>query len=292
MIPFDFEYHRPGSLMEAARLASDLEGCEFLSGGTDLLVDFKRGARKAKHVVSITGIEELHRIEEGEDSITIGACCTHGEVARSRLIREVFPDIGEAASTIGSIQVRNSGTIGGNLCIAASCADMAPPLLTRGAKVVLFSTEGQREILVEDFFTGPRETARKPSEILTRIIVPVTPRAAGESEGAAFEKFGLRDGSAISVVSVAVRLVLEGDRMVDARIALGAVAPTPMLAVSASDFIKGREWTKEVVNGTAALASRESKPIDDVRGSAEYRRHLVDVLTRRALERARGRATG
>ncbi len=293
MNPSDFEYHKPGTLEEALSLLLSLEDAVILSGGTDLLVDFRRSARSAKNVIAIKHLPELHIIEERDDALIIGSCCTHNDIARSELIRTISPEAAEAAETIGSEQIRNSATIGGNLCSAASCADMGPPLLIRRAKLVLRSTQREREISVKKFFTGPRTTAIAKGEVLTRIIIPIhRSKKGGSKSAAAFFKFGLRDGSAISVASSAVWVVLDENKIKEAKIALGAVAPTPIVAEKAGAFLKDKDLSEENISAAASAAKNEARPISDVRGSGEFRSSIVEVITRRALHKAIERAGG
>lgn len=293
MSPSDFEYHRPSTLEEALSLLLSLEDAVIFSGGTDLLVDFRRSVRSAKNVIAIKHLPELHIIEERGDALIIGACCTHNDIARSQLIRTLSPEAAEAAETIGSEQIRNSATIGGNLCSAASCADMGPPLLVRRAKLLLHSSRGEREISVEKYFTGPRTTAMAKGEVLTRIIIPIHRGKKGSSKNAgAFIKFGLRDGSAISVASSAVWVALGENKIKEARIALGAVAPTPMVAEKAGAFLKDKDLSEENISAAASAAKNEARPISDVRGSGEFRASIVEVLTQRALHKAIERAGG
>ena len=253
------DYHRPAGLGEAVELLERFgDEALALAGGTDVVVDLRRGARGQRHLVSLRDIPELRGIRVEGDTLHIGAMTTAAELGASPEVAAQRPELLEAVRVFAGPQIRNMATVGGNLCTAASCADLAPMLIALSARV---RTTG-RELPLEDLFRDVRATVLKPGEILIDVAVPV--RRPGE--GAAYEAFGQRAASFITVVGVAA--FVRGDTN---RIVLGAVAPTPVLLKNAG-----------VEEARAAAA-----PISDVRGSAEHRRDLVEVLTRRALERAR-----
>ncbi|RMG43925.1 MAG: xanthine dehydrogenase family protein subunit M [Acidobacteria bacterium] len=280
-------YHRPESLAEACRLARELgDRARVLAGGTELLVRRKPGEPVPSDVISLARLDELRGIRVESGTLVIGALTTIRDVARSPLVREQFPVLAEAAALLGSEQIRSRATIGGNFCGAVPCADTPPPCLVGEASVRIAGPEGSREIPAEDLFTGPRQTALRQGEILAEIRIPPQPAGAGAS----FQRFGLRRGSAVAVASVAVRLVISSGTIAGARIALGAVAPTPLLARAAARELEGGRPGPEIFAKAARAAAEEARPICDVRGSAEFRRRLVEVLTRRALEEASARA--
>jgi CO/xanthine dehydrogenase FAD-binding subunit len=282
-----FEYHRPDSLDALLELLERTPDAALLAGGTDLLVDLRRGAKRVDRVISLRDVHELRGIREEGDAVAIGATTPLAEVAEDPAVARWLPDVAEAVRSIGGPQVRSTATLGGNLCTAASCADSAVPLLARGARVVLRSRRGERELPLEDFFTGPRRTALGPGEVLASVHVP---KGAEGTTSGAFFKFGLREGSAISVASVAACVEVADGRIRRGRVALGAVAPTPMIACRASELLENAPIAEETLRKVAEKAAREARPIDDLRGSAEYRRELVRVLTRRALVKALERA--
>jgi CO/xanthine dehydrogenase FAD-binding subunit len=212
----------------------------------------------------------------------MGATTTLHEIETSKMVRQVCPVLNDAAGMIGSLQVRNRGTLGGNLCNGSPAADSAPALLVLDAQLELASPSGTREIPVEDFFAGPGETVLKHGEILKRIRIP---QPAPDTQSV-YLKFGPRKAMDIAVVNVAVSLKLDDDGSCrDARLALGSVGPTPRRAKKAEAALIG-ELTEERIQGAAALAPAETSPIDDVRGGKAYRTHLVKVLITRAIREA------
>jgi carbon-monoxide dehydrogenase medium subunit len=182
--------------------------------------------------------------------------------------------------------VRHQGTIGGNFCRAVPCADTPPPCIAGGATITLATAKGERALAAESFFLGPRATVLDTGEVLTEIVVPAQPAHSGAS----YQRFTLRKGQALAVAAVAARVVLEGDTIAAARICLSAVAPVPYYAVTASDLLAGKPVAGDVFAEAARTAAAEAQPIDDIRGTAEYRRHLTEVLTHRALAEAARRA--
>jgi len=192
----------------------------------------------------------------------------------------------DALGVFGTPQVRHRATVGGSLCTAASCGDLAPLLVALNARVTLATSDGIREVSLADFFGDHRETAVEPGEILTEVVVPI--RASGE--GASYQTFGLRKANFITVAGVAAYLRFEGERCAEARIALGAVAPTPLLVPGAAEILRGQLLDEERVEKAAAAAQEAAIPISDVRGSAEHRKELVRALCKRALDTAEGRA--
>lgn len=288
----DFRYHAPETLEEACELLASCRDAALLAGGTDLLVALKQGKRRHEDIVSLTGIDELESIRLDGDRLSIGATVTHAQLKVSELVREHWPAICEAAATIATTQIRNTATVGGNLCTAASCSDTAPILLALGAEIELVSSRGERSLSLEDFLVFHHETALEEGEILTRILVPL----AEQGTGAAFEKFGLKDTAAVAVASVASRVRVRGDLLSEVRIVMGAVAPTPRIARQAAELLEGTP-TYKLSAGSPALeevgrvVAEEAEPIDDLRGSAEYRRELVAVLAQRVLLEAVERGT-
>jgi carbon-monoxide dehydrogenase medium subunit len=284
-----FTYHRPRSVAEACALAASLgERTHFLAGGTELLTDLKRGRIEADHVVSLTAVGDLSGIRSDGDGLRIGAMTRLEDVARSREVRDTHPVLAEAVGAIGCLQIREQGTIGGNFCGAVPCADSPPACIVCGATLRIVGPGGERSLPAEEFFLGPRETVLEAGEILTEIRLPMP----AEGSGAAYERFALRKGMAVAVASVAAGLRLDGETVAQARVALGAVAPIPLLSLGSAGALTGRPATAEAFEEAGRAAAKEARPICDVRGSDEYRRDVVAVLTRRALERAVARARG
>ncbi len=282
----DFQFHAPGKLAEATHLLSVLEGtARVVAGGTDLLADMKQGRLGAAHVVSIAGIPELRGIEDRENVLRIGPLETPNRIAASDAVLRRIRGLADAAGVMAGYQVRNLATIGGNLASAVPSGDLPPALLVAGAVVELTAHDGIRTVSLADFFLGPRKTGLGPDEILTAVIVPHLPAGSG----VAYEKFQLRDASALAVVGVAARLTIADGVIATARLAVGAAAPTPVLIPEVAELLEGKPPGAEVFAAAARIASEEVKPISDLRGSAAYRRDLVRVLAGRALTRAEGR---
>jgi len=280
----DFTYHRPQTISEACSILERSQDGAPIAGGTDVLVEFKKGLRQTEDIVSLIDIKELKVISENEIGISIGACATHNEVFRSSLINKKFSALSLAASKIGTEQIRNTGTIGGNLCTGASCCDMAPVLIALNASVEIVGSTITRVVSLKDFFIFHKETAMKKGEIMSKIIVPFSQ----PSSAASFEKFGLREAASISVASVSVRLNSDGKICTDSCVVIGAVAPAPKICGNAMDILKGKEIKNLIENSSLLIsvgeaAAKDALPLNDIRGSAEYRRHLVNILTQRAL---------
>jgi carbon-monoxide dehydrogenase medium subunit len=256
-----------------------------IAGGTDLVVRMKQKLMTPEYVVDITGIPGLNGIEyNGKSGLKVGALCTHDDIVFSPVIKDKFPLIAQAAGTIGSVQLRNLGTVGGNLCNAAPSADLAPALIGLDARARIYGSAGERVIELKDFFTGPGETVLEPDEILVGVEVPIPP----PHSAAIYIKHGPRKAMDIAVVGVAVVLCLNGEDSTcsDIRIVLGAVAPTPIRASMAEETVRGKKLGTEVVAEAARIAATETKPISDVRSSVTYRQKMVEVLTRRAIQQA------
>lgn len=284
----EFAFHRPGSLAEAFEMAAGLPESLFLAGGTEVIPEMKRGRDRARHLISLRSVPGLAEIRETGGTLVVGALAPHEEVARSALVRRLCPVLAEAARSVGSVQVRRQGTIGGNFCGAVPCADTPPACIVSGATLAVVSPRGGRTIEAEAFFIGPRQHVLEPDEVLTEIRVPREPPGSG----AAYARFGLRAGMSVAVAAVAARLVLEGERVTGARVALGAVAPVPLRSPAAEAALAGAPATEASFAAAARAAAEEARPITDIRGSEGYRRDLVRVLARRAFERAAARARG
>ena len=267
-----------------ALLAEHGPGAKLLAGGTDLLVDLKSASDVPRVVVDISRAEDMRGIEVTDEGLRIGALVTHTEILRSPLIREMFPALADAARSIGAVQTRNLGTLGGNLATAVPSMDSGPALIALDATVTLAGPAGARQLTLEQFFVGPRKTALAQDELLTEVLIP----QHNLGKPAHFVKFGLRKGQALAIVNVAASLWIDPKREVfrAPRIALGAVAPTVVRARAAEAYLEGRAVGAEAMAEAGRIAVAEAKPISDFRASAAYRRDLIAVLTRRALEGA------
>lgn len=256
-------------------------------GGTDLLVEMKNGLRSHADIVSLIDIKELKLLDEDENNVIIGAAITHNELISSPIINKFLPALSDAATKIGSDQIRNMGTIGGNICTAAACCDTAPILMAMDASLVIVNTEQTRTISLKDFFVFNKKTILQKGDLVTKIIVP----KPASGTGAYYEKFGLREAVSISVVSVAVMVKIVNNLIENARVVIGAVAPTPKISSKCSGLLIGKglsEFIEKsellILAGQAAVS--DSIPIDDIRGGAQYRRDVLNVLTQRAILKA------
>ena len=280
-----FEYHAPASLPEALELLSRWgEKAKVFAGGTDLLVSMKKREVLPNHLINLKGISELKGVSDEKEGLKIGALVTLGEIERSKTVKEKYSILWEAVSVMASPQVRTLGTIGGNLSSAVPSADTAPPLIALGASVSLKGIHGERRVRVEDFFRGPGESVLKPDEILTQILIPKPP----EGSSGTYLKMMRRNALDLALVGVAVFLRLDLNKQVckEARIVLGAVAPTPIRAPKAEEILIGKEINEALAKEAGRMASEEARPISDVRASMEYRSTIISILTKRALMKA------
>lgn len=274
-----FDYLRPNTLSEAFELARTSSDARFVAGGTDLLLRIREGKLRPKTLISLRGIEELCGIRLGEPT-RLGAATRVAELLEHAELGARFPVLRDAAKTLGSVQIRNVATIGGNLINASPCADLAPPLLVHDARVVLQSAAESRELSLEELFVAPGETRLGPGELLTTVLLEAPP----PSRRAVFEKIR-RVSMDISIASVAVALDVEDGVCRRARVAAGSVAPRPLRLVETERALEGRELDAAVAAAAAEQASEEVCPITDIRSTAEYRRHVIGVLVRRAVEK-------
>jgi len=275
-----FELVQPRSLRDAIDALAAAPGMEPIAGGTSLLVDLRGGRAKQEVLLDLGWIDELRGITLDSHELIIGAMATIAEVLRSPAVAEHASILAQACASFASPLVRNRATIGGNLAYASPAADTAPPLLALDAVVELRSVRGRRQVPIAEFFRGVRKTARRPDELLASIHIP----RAVPGTLSAYRKLGLRKADAISVVSAAARVVVDqAGRCELARIALGAVAPTPTRVGKAEAALGKRTLTSEVAEAAAKLAAEATSPIDDVRGTVAYRKRAAEALVRRVL---------
>jgi carbon-monoxide dehydrogenase medium subunit len=273
--------HKPNTLNDAfAILVEHGNDSAILAGGTDLLVDLRVQRRDEHHLVSLANISELRGITETNGSVTIGAATTLSDLLNSAVIRNNYPAIIEAAEVMGSNQIRNSGTIGGNITSAVPSADLPPVLLVLGAEIVITSQDGERTVPICDFFNGVRKTCVQIGEIVKSIHLPPP------SGSTVYERFDLRQGNSLAVAAVAANITMDGDTITNAQVALGAVAPIPEIVQGTNEILAGNSLSDDLLEEVSELAIAASNPITDLRGSAEYRRELVGILTARAIRRA------
>jgi carbon-monoxide dehydrogenase medium subunit len=283
-----FAYHHPATVAEAVGLAARLgETARFIAGGTDLVIQMHRRRLAPEHVIDLSALDELRRIDVHPDRVSIGALVTHRQIERHPAFQGSLRALVEGARVVGGHQVRNVGTVGGNIVNASPAADVVPALLALDAELSLTAPNGERRIKLQEFLLGPGRTDRRPGELLTRIDFPALPPRSATS----FLKGGRRRAMEISVVCIAAKLTLDGSRRIaGAAIALGAVAPTTLRSARAEAYLSGREPTAEILREAGRLAAEAASPIADVRSSAEYRRHLVSIMVPRALEACMSRA--
>jgi len=285
-----FEYFAPTSLDEALSLLKEHgDGVKLLAGGTDLLVQMKEAGRHPSAVVSLHALPELRSIDANGSGLRLGGGVDMWTIAANAEIRRRYTALAEGAGVLGSVQTRNMATVGGNVCNAAPSADTAPPLVVLNAVAEIAGPDGRRELPVGELFAGPGRTVLAPQEIVVAFRLPAPPAHTGS----VYQRHTPRKIMDIAVVGVGIRLTLDGKGSIaDARVCLGAVAPTVIRAGEAEDALIGQTPSADVFARAAELAQHAARPISDVRGSAEFRRYLVGAMTKRclgiALERAKG----
>lgn len=278
-----FNYLKAGTIEEATTLLkSHGSKARVIAGGTDLMVQVRQKVVRPDFVIdieAIPGLDSLH-FDEGV-GLTIGAATPVRTLETSPEVRLNYPMLSQAAGQLASVAIRNVGTVGGNLCNASPSADTAPALLALSAEARIAGPSGTRQVPLEEFFVGPGKTVLEEGELLVELWVPpVHPRARG-----VYFKHSIRGSIDLAIIGVAVLAVYDpqGTIFEDVNIALGAVAPTPMRAKRAEVLLKGQEVSDALIQTAAEIAAKESKPITDIRGTAAYRREMVQVFTRRAL---------
>ncbi len=279
-----FEYHAPSTITEALDQISQYgDKGKVVAGGTDLLVSMKKREAMPEHLINLKEIEALKGITYDEtEGIKIGALTTIGDIERAEVVKAKFRPLWDAVKVMAAQQVRNLGTIGGNLCSAAPSADTAPPLMALGASLKLTGVIHERVVPVEDFFKAPGESVLKPEEILTEILIPNLP----DNSGGAYIKLMRRNAMDLALVGVAAWLRLDEKTCTEARIALGAVAPTPIRAHTTESVLTHKDVDEDLIEEAGKKASQEAKPIDDIRASQAYRKEMIKVLMKRAIKKA------
>jgi aerobic carbon-monoxide dehydrogenase medium subunit len=283
----EINYEVPSTVAQAlTMLKRHGEKARPLVGGTDLLIQLRAGVRRPEYIVDLKHIKELRQIKfDAKKGVRLGAAVPCIEVYESEVMRKNYPGLTEAAHLIGSLQIQNRASVGGNLCNGSPAADTTPALIALGAKAVI-SGGKSREVAVEDFVTSPGRTVLKPNEILVEFIIPAPKPHSSD----AYLRFIPRNEMDIAVVGVGTSLTLEGDVVKAARIALGAVGPTPIFSKKAGDSLIGKTLDNAAIEAAAQLAIADATPIDDMRGTAEFRKHVTGVLTRRTIQIAAERA--
>lgn len=276
------DYHSVVSIDDATRILADKgAGARIIAGATDLMLEMERGVRKGINtLIDVSRIQGLDQIRMDENNmIHLGPLVTHGQCVGSKIIIEQAFPLARACWEVGAPQIRNRGTITGNLITASPANDTIPPLMALGARVVLQSARTKRELPLSEFYTGVRTTVMKPDEMLVDIYFP----ALKANQRGTFFKLGLRKAQAISLVDCAVILTFDGERIKNAAVTLGAVAPVIVHARDAQEFLRGRKLEEETIERASELAKSAARPIDDIRSSHDYRLEMVRVCVKRVL---------
>lgn len=277
--------HKPRNIGEVLNLLNTLEDARIMAGGTDILVDIKQELLTTQNLVSLQDVQGLKGIRRESGRLCIGAMTTPEEILTDGLIRRHVASLADAARSTAGTQIRSMATIGGNIASAVPSADMPPALIAAGASVSL-DCGTSREISLAEFFTGARETVCGAGEVLVSVWVPIPSLLTGSS----YQKLSRREANALAVVGVASQISLDGGKIAKACIVLGAVAPTPVIARKASQFLCGQIPSERLFDEAASLAVEAAKPISDLRGSAWYRKEMIPILARRSLGTAWARA--
>jgi CO/xanthine dehydrogenase FAD-binding subunit len=277
-----FNYHSPETVEEAVKLLDTLENVRVLAGGTDLIPKMKQRLFEPSEIVNLKKIPELVGIKETEKDIWIGAATKLGEIEKSKLIQDKLPLQYLCTKTIGSVQIRNMGTLGGNVCNASPAADGALGLVTLQAIAHIAGVKGTRDVSVEEFFVSPSKSVLAKDEIVTGFTIPFPEKGTGYH----FISIG-RMALDISTISIAVTVTIKDGKVTASRIALGSVAPVPLRLPKVDEYIIGKELTDELIEKAAEMVSAGIKPIDDIRATAEYRRVASKGMTMEAYTQAK-----
>lgn len=279
-------YAVPSTVPEVLLLLDKCAGSvRLLAGGTDLVPQLKNRVIRVDHIIDLKRIPALACMTSTPGIAHIGALTTLSEIIESRDLNQSVPLLVDAARTVGSVQIRNRATIGGNICRAAPSGDLLPALLVLEAQFIVVSAQGERCISSLEFFKGPGETVLADNEVLTQILIPVPPVGPG-----VYIKQGTRQTVDLATVGVAASVALSEGVFTEVRIALASVAPTPFRARGAEERLRGERFDEAVVGDAAALAAEEARPITDMYGSTWYKKHLISVLVSRALKKATAKA--
>ncbi|MFO1020732.1 MAG: xanthine dehydrogenase family protein subunit M [Planctomycetales bacterium] len=285
----DFDYQSPGTLTEAIKVLGEANGsAKPLAGGTDLIDQVRVGRLSPDLIIDLKKIPELNILELSPQGLRLGAAVPCYKIYQNAKVCEQYSALGDSASLIGGIQIQSRASIGGNLCNSGPAADSIPSLIALGAVAVIQGAKGSREVPVEKFCTGPGKNVLQPGEFLVELKFPARPAHSGSR----YQRFIPRNEMDIAVVGVGASVVLEGDKIASARIGLGAVAATPLFAEEASAVLKGLPANVDSYRKAAAAARAIISPIDDMRGTKEFRLHVTGVLVERVLADAVSRAQG
>lgn len=304
-----YEYHKPQTVQEAVDLMDRLEDAKFIAGGTDVMVLLRQKKLALKNLISLRNIGDISYVDT-KDGLKIGSGVTHSDIVKNEFIQKRYSALTDATSNIGSKQIRNVATVGGNICNAAPSADTACPLLVLDAKVIVVGQKGEREMDIDDFFLGPNKIALEKGEIVKGFHMP----QFGDNTGSAYIKHTRRQAMDLPMLGIAARITikisgseigckdafctidsisnilkrLEDEQLMceDIRIAMGVVAPRPIRAKKAESALKGKIISEKLFEEIGEIAASESQPRDSIRGEAWYRREMVKVLVKRAIMRS------
>ena len=283
------DYARPQTVAEAVQLLTERgDGARAMAGGTDLIVQLRVGRRQPDHVVDVKHIPDLNEVDTSGGGVTLGAAVPCHIIYNNEVIKNAFPALVDSASIIGGTQIQGRASIGGNLCNAAPSADAIPTLIALGATANVSGSTGDRSVAIEDFCTGPGQNVLGADELLTSISIP----EQGANSGARYQRFIPRNEMDIAVVGVGASVTLNNGSFESVRVSLASVAPTPLFVTEINDELAGKDVSDENIAKAGEIAKAAAKPISDMRGTADYRRHLCDVMTRRVLADAITRARG
>ncbi len=284
------DYHTPSTINEAINLADNAPGnTRFLAGGTDVLVQLRADIFTPDTLIDVKHINGVHDIIQNRDgSWQIGIAVSGAEMSEHPTLSQDWPGVVEAMDLVGSTQIQGRATLTGNLCNGSPAADSVPAMIAAGMTATISNREGSRVVAIEDIPTGPGRTCLAKGEMITSLSIP----ARGDHGGDAYQRFIPRTEMDIAVVGVAVNLRLDGDVISQARVSLGAVAPTVVLVPEAADAIIGTPLDASALEALATAASAACNPIDDKRGTIKFRTHVAGVLARRVALQALGRAKG
>jgi carbon-monoxide dehydrogenase medium subunit len=278
-----FEYYAPKTMDEAFILLDQYrDRAKVIAGGTDLLAQIDAGVHRPAHVIDIEGVGLSYLSFDHSEGLKIGGATPLCNLESSDLLREKYPAVCSAAGEVGSVAIRNVGTLGGNICNASPCADTVPALIGLGAGLKIVGSSGERVVPLEAFFTGPGLTLLQGNELLAEVQVPLPPSGTQT----AYIKHKIRDSIDLAIVNVAAVILIDDGVCRDVKLVVGSAGPTVFRAREAEHVLKGNTLDDERIGRAAVLAAKESKPITDSRGSAEYRRDMIEVLTGRAIRQA------
>ena len=302
-----YDYHKPGTVEEAVGLMATLDGAEYIAGGTDVMVLIRQKKLKPKNLISIRNIKDLAYIDTNK-GLKFGAATTHSDIDSHEVIKRTYSALTDATSHLGSLQIRNVATVGGNICTAAPSADTACPLLVLDTMVSIIGPHGSREVALDDFFQGPGKTVLEQGELVKEFVIP----AFGDNTGSAYIKHTRRQAMDLPIIGVAARITIsiksgsevrcrdmfctidsiasilsklkdEELRVEEARIAMGVVAPRPIRAKKAEAALKGKIVSPDLFEEAGNIAASEAQPRDSIRGEAWYRSEMIKVLVKRVL---------